>query len=64
VIEAMNSGHPCGAEIFVRQMEAVIGRRFIPRPAGHPYGSIKAKEKSGEDGGRAEAAGNPLLSDS
>ncbi|MBU2027287.1 MAG: transposase [Pseudomonadota bacterium] len=64
VIEATNSGHPCGADVFVRQMEAVIGRRFIPRPAGRPRGSIKVEEKSGADGGRAEAAENPLFSDS
>jgi hypothetical protein len=63
VIEATKSGHPCGAEVFVRQMEAVIGRRFIPRPAGRPRGSIRVEEKSGEDGGCVEAAENPLFSD-
>jgi len=64
VIEATNSGHPCGAEVFVRQMETVIGRRFIPRPAGRPHGSIKAGKKPGPEGGSAEAAGDALLSDS
>jgi putative transposase len=63
VITATNSGHPCGADGFVRQMEAVIGRRFIPRPAGRPRGSIKVEEKSGAEGRRAGAAENPLFSD-
>jgi putative transposase len=42
LIKATGSGHPCGGEAFVRQMEALIGRRFIPRPAGRrpkPRGS-------------------------
>ena len=63
VIEATNNGHPCGEDVFVRQMEVVIGRRFIPLPAGRPRGSIKVEEKLGADGGRAEAAENPLFSD-
>lgn len=36
IIKATGSGHPCGAVDFVRRMEAVLGRRFIPRPAGRP----------------------------
>jgi hypothetical protein len=36
VIKATGSGHPCGSEDFVKMMEGIIGRRFLPRPAGRP----------------------------
>jgi putative transposase len=52
VIKATSSGHPCGTEDFIRQMEGQLGRRFIPRPAGRPRGSIKAEKKRGAERAR------------
>lgn len=36
IIKATNSGHPCGADEFVKQMEIVLNRRFTALPAGRP----------------------------
>jgi len=63
LIKATGSGHPCGAEDFVKQMEALIGRRFLPRPAGRPRGGIKADEKKRAEKDREGAATAPLFSD-
>jgi putative transposase len=50
VIQATQSGHPCGEENFVKKMETTIGRRLAPLPVGRPRGSIKTnKSKDRED---------------
>jgi putative transposase len=63
LIKATASGHPCGAEDFVRQMETLIGRRFIPRRAGRPRGGIKTEEKKGLEGNPAGAVKESLFSE-
>jgi len=50
LIKATATGHPCGSEDFVRQMEVTIGRRFIPRPAGRPRGKSNLEKVKGTDG--------------
>jgi len=36
LVKATASGCPCGSEDFLREMEAILGRRFIRLPAGRP----------------------------
>ncbi|MBU4372556.1 MAG: transposase [Proteobacteria bacterium] len=44
LIKATASGRPCGGEDFLRQMEALLGRRFIALPAGRPSSKKKTEE--------------------
>jgi putative transposase len=56
LIKATASGHPCGGEAFLRRMETLLGRRFIPLPAGRP----RAQKRQAENGGAPEAASGNL----
>ncbi len=43
LIKATAGGRPCGGKDFLRQMETLLGRRFIALPAGRPSGKKKAE---------------------
>ena len=47
LIKATASGHPCGGKDFLRQMEHLLGRRFIPLPAGRRSDKEKAEGNRG-----------------
>ena len=36
IIKATATGRPCGGEAFVRKMETLLNRSFIPLPSGRP----------------------------
>ena len=44
IIKATATGRPCGGEAFVKKMETLLNRSFIPLPSGRPSIKKKAEE--------------------
>jgi putative transposase len=47
IIKATANGRPCGSEVFIKQMETLLNRSFVPLPLGRPH--IKKSAEEAED---------------
>lgn len=45
IIKATATGRPCGGEAFVKRMETLLNRSFVPLPSGRPRIKKRAEEE-------------------
>src|SRR4030042_1731948 len=47
IVKATATGRPCGGEAFVKQMETLLSRSFVPLPSGRPRIKKSVEEVGG-----------------